>query len=102
MSTTETHSEGHLEMVEKLIATLDDEYEALQALTERFQHQLDILRQRNLDGLEDATLQASEAATRLDRLSQARMRQMRLVGRILEVDDSPDLAKIADAVQDLN
>ncbi len=100
--TADSPSDGHLEMVEKLIATLEDEYQALQALSASFQEQLAILHQKNLDGLEDATLQASEAVSRLDRLTQARTRQMRLVGRLLDADDEPDLGGIAQAVVDLD
>jgi len=100
--TADSPSDGHLEMVEKLIATLEDEYQALQALSASFQEQLAILHQKNLDGLEDATLQASEAVSRLDRLTQARTRQMRLVGRLLDADDEPNLGGIAQAVVDLD
>lgn len=103
MSTSTTpSSEGRLEMVEELIATLQNEYEALRTLTKRFQTQLDILHQRNLDGLEAATLHTSEAVAHLDRLTQARTRQTRLVGRLMEVDAPPDLAKIAAAVRALD
>lgn len=104
MSTQTTHSDsdGPLEMVDTLISTLEDEYQALQALTACFQEQLGILRQKNLDGLEDATLQASEAVSELDRLTQARLRQMRLVGRMLDVGDRPDLGDIVDAVAALD
>lgn len=89
-------------MVEELIRTLRNEHEALRTLTQRFQAQLDILRQQNLDGLEDATLHTSEAVAQLDRLTQARTRQTRLVGRMLEVDAPPDLTKIAEAVRGLD
>lgn len=103
MSTsTPPRSEGRLEMIEELITTLNNEYEALQTLAQRFQSQLAILRQKNLDGLEEATLQASEAVSKLDRLTQARTRQMRLVGRMLEMTGTPDLATIAEAARPLD
>lgn len=96
--TTDSNSDGRLEMVDKLIATLDDEYAALQALSSCFEAQLSILRQKHLDGLEDATLETSDAVSRLDRLTQARTRQMRLVGRMLDVEDTDDLSAVADEV----
>jgi hypothetical protein len=104
--TTDVHSDGRsdgpLEMVDTLISTLEDEYQALQTLTTHFQDQLGILRQKHLDGLEDATLKASEAVSQLDRLTQARTRQMRLVSRMLDLDGPPDLGAIATAVEDLD
>lgn len=100
MSTpTRTPREGRIEMVEELIATLHDEHEALCALAHRFQNQLDILRQHDLDGLEDATLETSAAVSKLDRLTQARVRQTRLVGRLLEIDGPPNLTQIAEALR---
>jgi ribosomal 50S subunit-associated protein YjgA (DUF615 family) len=100
--TTDSASDGPLEMVDTLIATLEDEYQALQALSASFQAQLNILHQKNLDGLEDATLQASEAVSQLNRLTQARTRQLRLVGRLLNAGDDPDVGAITDAVDALD
>jgi len=104
MSTQSTNSnaDGRLEMVDTLITTLDDEYEALQALSASFDKQLSILRQQHLDGLEDATLATSDAVADLDRLTQARTRQMRLVGRMLDIDGPPDLGAVAAAVDNLD
>lgn len=101
-SPSDGRSDGPLEMVDTLISTLEDEYQALQTLTTHFQDQLGILRQKHLDGLEDATLKASDAVSQLDRLTQARTRQMRLVGRMLGLDDTPELEAIAAAVEDLD
>ena len=100
--TTDSNSDGRLEMVDKLITTLDDEYEALQTLSSCFEEQLSILRQKHLDGLEDATLKTSDAVSDLDRLTQARTRQMRLVGRMLDVEGTLDLGTVATAIDDLD
>jgi len=104
MSTQSTNSnaDGRLEMVDTLITTLDDEYTALQALSASFEKQLAILREKHLDGLEGATLETSDAVADLDRLTQARTRQMRLVGRMLGLDESPELDAVADAVDALD
>jgi ribosomal 50S subunit-associated protein YjgA (DUF615 family) len=100
---TDSNADGRLEMVDTLITTLDDEYKALQALSASFEKQLSILHQQHLDGLEDATLETSDAVADLDRLTQARTRQMRLVGRMLGIDDdAPDLGAVAAAVDDLD
>jgi ribosomal 50S subunit-associated protein YjgA (DUF615 family) len=100
--TTDSNSDGRLEMVDTLIATLDDEYAALQTLSSCFEAQLSIVRQKHLDGLEDATLETSDAVAELDRLTQARTRQMRLVGRMLSIDGTPDLDTVAAAVDELD
>lgn len=95
-------------MVDELISTLEAEHDALQALSARFEDQLAILRQKHLEGLEDATLQTSEAVAELDRLTQARTRQMRLVGRMLDLEhaapteDTSDLGAVLMAVDDLD
>jgi len=99
---TDSNADGRLEMVDTLITTLDDEYVALQALSTCFEEQLSILRQKHLDGLEDATLETSDAVADLDRLTQARTRQMRLVGRMLGLDEAPALDAVADAVDALD
>lgn len=100
--TTDSASDGRLEMVDTLISTLDEEYQALQALSDRFEDQLAILRQQRLEGLEEATLQTSDAVSTLDRLTQARTRQQRLVGRMLGGDETPALDAVADAVAALD
>ncbi len=99
---TDSNADGRLEMVDTLITTLDDEYAALQALSTCFEKQLSILRQKHLDGLEDATLETSDAVADLDRLTQARTRQMRLVGRMLGLDEASELDAVAGAVDDLD
>lgn len=87
-------------MTEKLLATLSKECEALQALHTHFERQLTCIRNQELDRLEALTHEASDTLTKLNALSQARARQMRLARRLFDLSAGASLEAVADAVED--
>ncbi len=93
---TTSSSDGH-PLVNTLIDTLEQEQDALTALADALDHQLDVLRDEDLNDLEAATRQTSEAAAALEQVSTARKRQMRLTRRMLDLNDDATLDLLADA-----
>lgn len=98
-SPTAPKTQSRLPVVQKLITTLEQEYDALSILADQLDEQLDILRQKDLGELDACTHRTSETVAKLDSLSQARRRQMRLAGRMLNVGDAPTLDQLADAAR---
>ena len=80
-----------------LLSTLESESETLTRLGHTFELQLEALRNRQQDLLEQSTLQANEEVANLTRLRQMRERQMRLLGRTLDVTaESASLSDMLD------
>jgi hypothetical protein len=80
---------GPVPLAESLAKTLQEEHDALGRLAALFEEHREALRTHRQDLLEEATLQTNEVVSTLDRLRQARDRQMRLLGRVLRVASSP-------------
>ncbi|HEX7069266.1 MAG TPA: hypothetical protein VF190_00605 [Rhodothermales bacterium] len=80
-----------------LLSTLESEAETLGRLGHTFELQLEALRNRQQDLLEQSTLQANDEVANLARLRQMRERQMRLLGRTLDLNaDSATLSDMLD------
>lgn len=80
-----------------LLTTLESEADTLRRLGQTFELQLEALRNRQQDLLEQATLQANDEVANLSRLRQVRERQMRLLGRTLEMRaDTASLSEMLD------
>ena len=85
---------GTASVAEALLTTLGSEADTLGRLGHTFELQLEALRGRQQDLLEQATLQANDEIANLTRLRQVRERQMRLLGRTLDL--SADAAALSD------
>lgn len=92
-------TQTHNPVVEKLIETLQNERAALEQLAADLDEQLTLLRGQDLSDLEGCTHSTSESVAALDAITKARTRQMRLVGRILNVDGEPTLKALAEAAR---
>lgn len=93
MQTHPEHRPGApLPLVEGLLKTMREEGEALARLTALFASHHEALGQRRQDLLEDVTNQTNEVVSTLDRLRQARERQQRLLGRVLQLASEPEAA----------
>mgnify|MGYP000076975427 CR=1 FL=1 len=77
---------GPANLVQQLIDTLHQELALFAELEHCLEAQLGALRQRSLEALEEAAMATSERLTRLERLEQTRLRQGRLLRRILGLD----------------
>ncbi len=77
-----------------LLTTLESEADTLLRLSQTFELQLEALRNRQQDLMEEATIQANHEVANLTRLRQMRERQMRLLGRTLDL--SLEEAALAD------
>lgn len=95
---TTASSNGH-PLVQTLIETLEKEHDALTTLADALDRQLSILRDEDLNDLEAATRQTSEATAALEQVSTARKRQMRLTRRMLDIGDEAALDALADATE---
>ena len=93
------HTQPRNPVVEKLIETLENERAALETLAADLNEQLTLLRERDLGDLEGHTHSTSESVAKLDAITKARTRQMRLVGRMLGIDGEPTLKALAEAAQ---
>lgn len=90
---------GPVTLAQGLLSTLQQEYEALEGLCTAFDQQLDALRARQHEALEQATQDANVAVTRLGTLQLTRQRKMRLLGRVLGVEtDGTALPQLAAAL----
>lgn len=78
---------GPAALVQPLLETLRQEDEALQVLHACFDAQLEALRQRDQEQLQQATLRVNEGLATLERLRQARERQTRLSARVLHLNE---------------
>lgn len=87
-------------MTEKLLETLSEEDEALRALHSQFSRMRDELRDQQVNQLETITREASNLLSEIDRLAQARARQMRLARRLLGLDDHATLDDVAAAMDE--
>jgi hypothetical protein len=93
----QTLVEGPVALADSLVATLEQEYDALVDLHNRIDHQLEALRARDGEAMEMAAFEANQTTTLLSRLTQARERQMRLLGKLLHIDtEQVSLQRIAD------
>lgn len=77
---------GPESVVEALLSTLASEVETLTRLSQTFELQIEALRSREHDLLEQATLQANDEIANLARLRQTHERQMRLLSRTIGID----------------
>ncbi len=75
-------------LVQQLIGTLHQELALFAELEQCLETQLDALRQHNVEALEEAAMATSNRLTRLERLEQTRLRQGRLLRRILKLEPS--------------
>ena len=83
-----------------LIETLRAEVEALDALKERHEKQIEAVRANEWGPLGTSTTQIQDLAATLDNLSQKSERQARLLGRLLEgVPDEPSLEALVQALR---
>lgn len=87
-------SGGTLPPADKLLDTLQSEHEQLQELDAQFEQQLEALRDQQVEQMEEATAHANETMRELNRLQQARRRQMRLLGRFLDQGEDASLEQL--------
>ncbi len=85
----ETQKNGPDRLVENLVATLWQEKDALAELGGHFGQQVEALRQQQPGLLQEATLAANDAVGALGKLRQVRLRQMRLLARVLGLEAEP-------------
>lgn len=90
--------EGALDVAEAVIEGLQREREALVDLRDRFSDQLEAVRTHDLDEVERTTLAAHEAMSRLEQLRRRRERKMRLLARMLQLEEKPTLLQVAAAL----
>lgn len=91
---------GPATIAANLLSTLQEEATLLDQLRGCFDEQMDALRGQAPDRLETATQDANEIVNRMNQLRQVRLRQMRLMGRVLRLDSAPvTLAALAEALQ---
>lgn len=91
---------GPARLVLALIDTLSEEDAALERLGAQFAHQLDALRAREAERHDAAFDEAGDALGALGRLRAVRERQMRLLGRVLKLDDGVvSLRRLAGALE---
>ncbi|HET6569084.1 MAG TPA: flagellar export chaperone FlgN [Rhodothermales bacterium] len=95
-----TGTAGPASQAATLLATLRNEHAALKRLSAHFDAQLAALQDRNPERLDAATQQVAEEMNTVIRLRQARERQMRLLARVMELDDGGTLTLIAERLQD--
>lgn len=93
-----TQPNGPEALVQSLIATLDDERDALRALGLQFQSQLDLIRAAAAPNGEEVADTASEVIARLGQLRAARERQTRLLRRVLRLDEDASLTDLTVAL----
>lgn len=77
---------GAESVAEALLVTLTSEADTLSRLSQTFELQIEALRTRQHDLLEQATLQANDEVANLARLRQTHERQMRLLGRTIGME----------------
>lgn len=94
-----TENKGLAGVTRNLQTTLEQEEATLSRLASLFDAQLDALRRRQQETLEQITLQVNEEVHALGRLRQARERQARLLGRLLKLpQDAEALQHLAEAL----
>lgn len=81
----QTQPKSPMPLASGLLATIKQERESLISLCVQFERQLDALRERRQELLDEATNRTNEAVNALARLRQSRERQMRLLGRVLNL-----------------
>lgn len=90
---------GPAAMAATLVTTLEAERESLTRLCGCFEAQLEALRTRAQDRMQEVTIEANEEVANLSRLRQTRERQTRLLGRMLQLDaDNATLTELADTL----
>lgn len=94
-----SNANGAANIAERLLDTLEQEGDALTTLADEFTRQLDAVRNQQLQQLEESTDEANVATSRLHRAQQARKRQMRLLGRVLNVGEEASLRELAAALR---
>lgn len=103
MTTTDSQnpSAGPAALVASLVETLESEHASLARLTGHFERQIEALRGRRQDLIDEATSETSDEVNALARLKQIRDRQMRLLGRVLRLESDgtsiQDVARSLDA-----
>lgn len=85
--------------VDALLKTLDLEGETVHRLADALARQLEALQTNQQEPLMDATDDASRAVSEMHRLRQVRERQIRLLARLLGLEE-PSAARLADALAD--
>lgn len=92
-----TPAPGPVELAGTLVEALGQEQGLLEQLAGQFDLQLEALRHRRHDLLEQATLDITDVTHRLDRLRKQREQKTRLLGRALQVEgfEAP-LAQLAE------
>lgn len=84
MSTPNPTAVGNI--ADKLIETLDEEIEVLVEMEAAFAEQLEAVRSRDRDRLEEAALETNDLSARLQRLQATHTRQLRLLARVSGMD----------------
>lgn len=85
-------------LVTTVLDSLGRERDALEALQGGLDAQLEALRAQDRAALDAATQDVNETSARLERCRQARLRQMRLLTRVLGLDAEATLGDCADAL----
>ncbi|GIV59743.1 flagellar protein FlgN [Rhodocaloribacter litoris] len=86
-------------IADNLLETLRQEAATLDRLHACFEAQHEALRRREHAALDERTVEVNELVHALEQLRQARLRQARLLGRLLQLDEAPDsLAPLVDAL----
>ena len=99
-STANETVKGPAALVTSLLETLEDERQSLVRLFTHFDQQIEALRGRNQDMIDEATHRTTEEVNVLARLKQNRDRQVRLLGRVLRIDgENTSLDDIAGALR---
>jgi len=100
MNPNPTPDAGLTPVTNNLLETMQQEQAALSRLDDFFEQQLDALRERRNDLLEQTTQEVNEQVHALERLRQARERQARLLGRVLKLDGETAAVKdLAEALR---
>ncbi len=96
---TETPQPGPAVLAASLLATLQEEYEALSRLRRHFDEHIRALRQREKEGIDEATHRTNDEINLLAKLKHQRDRKIRLLGRVLRIE--PPNASIEAVVEHL-
>lgn len=96
---TESTPKGPAALASSLVATLREEHESLVRLRSHFDAHILALRNREKEGIDTATHETNDEISVLARLKQQRDRKLRLLGRVLRLQDADaDLDTVTEAL----